>query len=153
MAQVHVTTFDNLSITTATDILHGTVATEKPVELLEMALTQFSDLSDAAEEVLRIGLFRGVTGGSGGSALTENPMSGGDSASSLAVLANNTSISTGGTQIDLIGWNIRIPLLWCPVPELRPIITNTYDPFAFRLLAAPADAVSVSGVLKWQEIT
>lgn len=153
MPSVHVTTFDNVSITTATDIFHGTVATEKPVELMEMTLGNFSDLGDAAEEVLRIGLFRGITGGSGGSALTENPINGGDSASSLAVLANNTSISTGGTQIDLIPWNIRIPLLWCPVPELRPLITNTYDPFAFRLIAAPADAISVSGALKWQELT
>lgn len=152
MSQVHVTTFDATSITTATDIFHGTVTTEKPVELLEMALTQYSDLSDAAEEVLRIGLFRGVTGGSGGTALTEVPINGGDSASSLAVLANNSSISTGGTQIDLIGWNIRIPCFWCPVPDLRPMITNTYDPFAFRLMAAPADAISVSGVLKWREI-
>ena len=151
-AHVHVTTFDNLSVSTATDLFHLTVATDVPIVLCEMKLGQYTDLQDAAEEVLRIGLYRGVTGGSGGTALTEIPVQGGDGASSTAVLANNSSASTGGNLIDMDTWNIRMPFLWCPVPELRPAITTAYDPVAFRLMAAPADAISVSGSLKWIEI-
>jgi hypothetical protein len=136
---IHVATFDNLAVTTATDLLHGTVTTDKPVELMEVKFAQFSDLSDAAEEVLRVGLFRGVTGGTGGTALTEVPLNGGQASSSLVLLAHNSSISTGGSQIDLEGWNIRGPFFWCPVPELRPIVTAALDPFSFRLMAAPTD--------------
>lgn len=149
---IHVTTFDALAVTTATDLFHITVATDVPIVLLEMKLGQSTDLGDAAEEVLRIGLYRGVTGGSGGTALTEIPLLGGDGASSSVVLANNTSISTGGNLIDMDPWNIRMPFLWCPVPELRPVVTTTYDPVSFRLMAAPADSITVSGSLKWMEI-
>lgn len=152
MPAVHVAFFDAIAVTTATDLLHGTVATDKAVELLEMQLSQTTDLQDVGEEVLRIGLFRGITGGSGGTALTEVPLNGGDAASSLAVLAANSSISTGGSQIDMIGWNIRVPLFWCPVPELRPVINAALDPFAFRLMAAPIDSVTISGCLKWREL-
>lgn len=149
---VHVATFDAIAITTATDLIHGTVTAEKAVELIEFKVCQTTDLSDAAEEVLRIGLFRGVTGGSGGTAMTEVPLNGGDAASSLVLLAHNSSISTGGSQIDLDGWNIRMPFLWCPVPEARPIINASLDPFTFRLMAAPADSITCSGSLKWQEL-
>lgn len=148
----HVATFDNIALTAAADILYGTVAADKPVELMEFSLGNFTDLADAGEEVLRIGLFRGVTGGSGGTGLTEVPINGGEVASSLALLSLPTT-STAGTQIDLIPWNIRVPLLWCPIPELRPIVTAALDPFAFRLMAAPTDSVSVSGTLKWRELT
>lgn len=149
---IHVATFDNVAVTTASDILHGTVTADKAVMLMEVKLAQFSDLGDAQEEMARVGLFRGITGGSGGTALTEVPLNGGDSASTLALLTNNSSISTGGTQIDEDGWNLRLPFFWCPIPELRPIISAALDPFAFRLLAAPLDSISISGSIKWQEL-
>lgn len=152
MPAVHVATFDAIAVTTATDLLHGTVTADKAVELMEVKFFQHTDLGDASEETLRIGLFRGITGGSGGTALTESPVNGGDSASSLAVLAVNSSASTGGTQIDYDGWNIRVPFFWCLIPELRPVISAALDPFAFRLMAAPADSITVSGSLKWREL-
>lgn len=152
MPAVHVTVLDAVGVSTAADLFHGTVAADKTVEIMAMTLCQTTDLGDAQEEVLRVGLFRGVSGGSGGSALVEVPLNGGDSASSLVALGVNTTISTSGTQIGLIGWNIRVPLLWCPIPELRPVVSSTQDPFAFRLMAAPADTVTVSGELFWREL-
>ena len=151
---VHVTTFNNLSISTATDLFHITVATDVPIVLCEMKIGQIgvADVGDAQEEMLAIGLYRGITGGSGGTALTEIPLLGGDGASSTVILANNSSASTGGNLIDMDNWNVRMPFLWCPVPELRPTVTTTYDPVSFRLMAAPADAITCSGALKWIEI-
>lgn len=149
---VHVAPLDAVAVTLATDIFHGTVAADKTVRLVEMVLGQTTDLGDANEEVLRIGVYRGVTGGSGGTALTEVPLNGGDAASSLTVLGNNSTASTGGTLIGIIPWNIRIPLLWCPVPEVRPTINPALDPVAFRLLAAPTDSITVSGHLIWEEL-
>lgn len=152
MPAVHVSTFDAIAVTAATDILHGTVTADKAVELMEVKLFQHTDLKEAEEEILRIGLFRGVTGGSGGTAMTEVPLNGGDSSSSLVLLALNSSASTSGTQIDEDGWNVRIPFLWCPIPELRPVISAALDPFAFRLMAAPADSITMSGSIKWREL-
>jgi hypothetical protein len=62
---------DAQAVSTAVDLYHLTVATDKPMVLHWLDLGQTTDLGDAAEEVLRIGLYRGVTGGGGGTALTE----------------------------------------------------------------------------------
>lgn len=145
--------FDNQSVTLATDIFHGTVASNRMVTLTGMTLGNFSDLGDAAEEVLRIGLYRTVTGGSGGSALTEVAYDAPTGPSpSLAVLANNTTPSTSGTLLEVISWNIRVPLMWIPIPEMRPMFAPDHTNFAFRLMAAPTDAISVSGTLFWQSL-
>lgn len=143
--------FDNTAVSTATDIFHVTPAANRPVRLIGMTLGQTSDLGDAAEEVLRIGLYRGVTGGSGGTAITEVAY---DSptgpTASAAVLTLNTSASTSGTLLEVITWNIRVPLMWFPIPELRPDITAAEGVVAMRLIGAPADAITLSGTLFWQ---
>jgi hypothetical protein len=153
MAQgCYVATFDNVSVTAATDLFYGTVAADRPVTLYQMTLCQTSDLGDLSEEVLRIGLYRGASGGTGGAASAEPGYTDADlQAATCQVLTNNTSASTGGTLLEPIGWNIRVPLLWCPIPELRPRIDSTEDPFAVRLIGAPADAITVSGALWWAE--
>lgn len=152
MPFVYSAPFDNIAVTTATDLFHLTVAADRPVTLYGMTLLNTTDLGDAQEEVLRIGLYRGVTGGSGGTALTEVAYADGDNPAVTAVaLAANTSISTGGTLLEVVGWNIRIPLFWMPVPELRPRIDSTEDPVVFRLIAAPTDSITMSGTLFWSE--
>lgn len=145
--------FDNLSFTTATDIFHLTLASNKGIQPVELTLGNYTDLGDAAEEVLRIGVYRGVTGGSGGTALTE-VIGDANNTSTIgtAVLANNTTASTGGTLMEVIPWNIRIPLLWSPIPEARYGFHSGTSPIAFRLLAAPTpDAISISGTIKFIE--
>jgi hypothetical protein len=145
------------AVTLATDIFEFTVATDRPVRIYGMTLGQTTDLQDAAEEVLRIGLYRDVTAGSTGTALTETIYAN-ESASAavtLAVVGNRGTASTGGELIDIIPWNIRIPLYWFPIPELRPkfsAIAAEGPVNSFRLLAAPTDSVTISGCLYWEEI-
>jgi hypothetical protein len=45
-----------------------------------------------------------------------------------------------------------VPLMWVPIPELRPTIHQGNTNFAFRLLSTPADSVTVSGTLWWGEL-
>lgn len=140
------------AITTTADLFHITAATDNPVTLLAMQLYQTTELGDAQEEVLSIALARGVTGGSGGTALTEVHY--GDASGSTvtaAVVGLNTTVSTAGTVLEHIGWNVRVPLLWCPIPELRPNVDATQDPIVFRLLAAPADSITIGGTIWWTE--
>lgn len=149
---VYSASFDAQAITTATDLFECTVAADRPVTLLGLSLLQTTDLGDAAEEVLRIGLYRAVTAGSTGTAATEQAYSDGDQPTSTAAVTTlRGTASTGGTLLEVIGWNIRVPLLWCPVPELRPRIDATEDPFSFRLIAAPADSITASGTMFWTE--
>lgn len=140
------------SITTTVDLFHVTAATDNPVTLAAMEVYQTTELGDAAEEVLSIALARGVTGGTGGTALTEvNFGDGGGSTVTAAVVGLNTTVSTAGTIMAHMGWNVRIPFFWCPIPELRPRVDATQDPIVFRLLAAPADAITIGGAIYWFE--
>lgn len=143
---------DNLAFTTATDVFEITAAAGARVRIHMMELGQHTDLGDAAEEVLRIGLYRGATAGSTGTALTEQPYTdSNDGAATAAVVANRGTASTGGTLLQIITWNIRIPTQWIWTPEMRPILeVSTVG--TFRLLGAPTDSVSVSGTIVWEEL-
>lgn len=153
---IHAANFDAQAVTTATDMFECTPAADRPAIIYGLALLQTTDLGDAAEEVLRIGIYRDATAGSGGTANTEyvytNVAAG--VTPTMATRSLGTA-STGGTLIDIIGWNIRIPLLWVPIPEMRPKFSNIAaegPTSTFRLIAAPADSITVSGVLYWGEI-
>lgn len=143
---------DALAVTTATDLFHVTATADSVLLIHELDLCQTTDLGDSAEEVLRIGIYIGVSGGSGGTALTEVKYATQDTASvTAAILSNNSSISTGGTLLGIIGWNIRIPLEKIWTPETRIRCDSGEDPLSFRLLTAPADSVTISGTLIWEE--
>lgn len=153
---IYAANFSAQAITTATDIFEITPAADRPVVIYGLTMGQTTDLGDAAEEVLMIGVYRDCTAGSGGTANTEYIYT------NTAVGVTNTAAtrslgtaSTGGTLIDIIPWNIRVPLAWIPIPEMRPKFSNiaAEGPVStFRLIAAPADSVTVSAVLYWTEI-
>jgi len=142
---------DALAFTTATDVFEFTAPSTARILVHELHLCQTTDLGDAAEEVLRIGLYRGVTAGATGTALTEQPYGdSNDGAATAAVVANRGTASTGGTLLDVIGWNIRIPFDRIWTPETRPIIeVSTVG--TFKLMTAPADSITISGALIWEE--
>lgn len=153
---IYAANFSAQAITTATDLFEFTVATDRPVIIYGLSVGQTTDLQDAAEEVLMIGVYRDATAGSGGTANTEYIYT------NHSVGATNTcatrslgTASTGGTLIDIIPWNIRIPLLWVPIPEMRPKFTNLAaegPTSTFRLIGAPADSLTVSAAVYWTEI-
>ena len=148
---------DALAVTAATDLFEITPAADRAVVIYGMSLCQTTDLGDASEEVLRIGIYQDVTAGSTGTAATEVPYSNEavSAAVSAAVVSNRGTPSTGGTLIGIIGWNIRIPLEWFPIPELRPKFSNlaAEGPVSsFRLVSAPTDSITTSGTLYWTEI-
>lgn len=148
---------DAVAFTTATDVFECTPAADRAMVIIGMKLCQTTDLGDAAEEVLRIGIYTDVTAGSTGTALTEVPYSNesGVAANTAAVVTNRGTASTGGTLIDVIGWNIRVPLEWYP-PPMAPVkfsnIAAEGPVSSFRLISAPADSITVSGSLIWTEI-
>lgn len=147
---------DAIAFTTATDLFEVTPAADRPIQIYGMRLCQTTDLQDAAEEVLRIGVYRDVTAGSGGTALTEAIYANESlSAAVTTAVRSGGTASAGGELIDVIGWNIRIPLEYFPIPELRIKFSNiaAEGPVSsFRLLSAPADSITISGCLYWAEI-
>ena len=151
MGFIYSAPMDALAVSTATDLYHLTVTDTVVLHALE--LSQTTDLGDAAEEVLRFGFYTGVTGGTGGTAATETQYNRVDiTAPTAVILMNNSSASTAGTLRAIHGWNIRIPFQQIWTPEMRPRVDSGEDPLVFRLMAAPTDAITISGTLYWEEL-
>lgn len=153
---IHAANFSAQAVTTATDMAEFTPVVDRPIVVYGLTLGQTTDLQDAAEEVLMVGVYRDATAGSGGTAATEyvyNNVAAGVTPT-CAVRQLGTA-SSGGTLIDIIAWNIRVPLFWFPIPELRLKFSNIAaegPTSTFRLIAAPADSVTISSTAMWTEI-
>lgn len=143
---------DAQAITTAVDLLFCTVAAEVPIKIWALDIANTTDLGDANEEVLRIGVYTAPTGGGSGSALTEVAMWDRAPSPQAAWLGQATA-STGGTLRKTIYWNVRqAGPAWVAIHEDATIKVNAAnDTIAFRLLAAPADSITLSYEVTWSE--
>lgn len=143
---------DAQAISTAVDLLVGTVADDVPIRLWGFDISNTTDLGDAAEEVLRIGIYTGVTGGGGGSALTEVGIHDRAPSVQTAWVGQGTA-STGGSLRKTIYWNVRqAGPAWIATPETVIRVGQGSSPVAFRLLAAPADSITCSFEVIWEEL-
>lgn len=142
---------DAQAITGAVDLVFCTVAADVPVYLWGFDIGNTTDLGDANEEVLRIGIYTGVTGGGGGTALTEVSLN--DRAPTVgAAWVGQGTASTVGTLRKTIYWNVRqAGPAWLATPETVIRCSAANDPIAFRLLAAPADSITLSYEVLWEE--
>lgn len=155
MARVYTVSFENVTVTAAQDFFEITPADDHPVILLGLTIDQFSDTGDTAEELLRYKIIRGhATSGSGGSAPTPRPLDPGDAAAGFAAEVNNTTIASTGTAVDLVAgaFNIRSGLAIFWPPELCPMANQGNSTIVVRLMAAPADSLTMSGTLYIAEV-
>lgn len=154
MGRVYSASFENVTVSASQDFFEILPATQKPVILHACYLSQSSDVGDAAEEMLRVKIIRGhTTSGSGGSAINGVPLDPDGAADAATVEANNTTIASLGTAVDLHAdaFNIRTGWVYLPAPEDRPVVKNA-ETLVVRLMAAPADALSMSGTIIYEEI-
>ena len=155
MGQIYSVTWDAKAITTAVDLYEVTVAADRPILIHQLDILQTTDLGDAAEEVLRIGVYRGATAGTSGTAMTEVTYADNNAQTATASIIEYTTAgtsSTVGTLIHVLGWNVRIPTQFIWTPETRIRVDSTEDPLSFRLIAAPADSITCSSTLIWEEL-
>src|SRR5688572_8017805 len=101
------------------DFFEINVAATKVVEILELHISQQTEIADAGEETLQIVIKTGATSsGSGGNTPTAIPRFLGDAAYAGTVETMNTTKATGGTIVthESHGWNIRLPFvrIWTP---------------------------------------
>lgn len=137
------------AFTTQIDIFELLAGTNKPVVLLGFELGQTTEIGDAQEEMLTLILKR-VTGaptsGSGGGTPTFQPVRPNDTAAGATLETGNTTKLTGGTSVEVArwSWNIRVPLLYVPVPEER-IVIDQGTRLVLELATTPAD--SIGGIM------
>jgi hypothetical protein len=140
--------FEDVTVSAAQDLFSLVAATDKPIELVALEFAQNTELGDAAEEQLRIQVIRGhTTVGSGGTAPTPVPTSPGDTAAGFTSRVNDTTIASAGTAVNVLGtaFNVRVGYSWGPVPFGMGVWTSGTSRLVVRLLAAPADALDMSG--------
>jgi hypothetical protein len=155
--------FHNVTLTTAggdQDLFYIKPAADKICVLEAIYLSNVgvaADAGDAQEELHRIEIMRlpaTVTVGSGGAAMTPNPLSTNDTAAGFTARINDTTVATtSGTALWLHsdGWNVRIPYAWMPPPEHRIIVANA-QAVVVRLASTLTDDIVCNGVCIVREL-
>lgn len=155
MGRMYAVTFTAVAVTATQDLFMIAPAANKPVAIHELILGQSSDVGDAAEEILRVQIIRGhTTVGSGGSSVTPAPMLAADTAAGFTARVNDTTIASAGTTTVHYAepFNIRAGLDKIWTPETRPYCTNGETRIVVRLMASPADELTMSGTLYVEEV-
>lgn len=150
--RIYTVSFENVSVSAGQDFFEISPADDKPCEIVGLFLAQAgnSDVGDAQEECLRFSVIRGhTTSGSGGSAPTARPVKRSDGAAGFAAEVNNTTIAASGTPVTLHSDSINVRsgyMNWWP-PGTEPEASQGDTTIVVRLLAAPADAITLTGTL------
>ena len=131
------------------DLLELLPADDKPCKLRGMLLSQISEVSDAAEEGLRISIKRlaAVVTSGDGTAVTPIPMDSADVAAGFAAECNGATVATssGATVVlEELGWNIRNSPYehWFPDPAFAPKVKQG-EGLVVRCETTPADDITV----------
>lgn len=158
MGRVYSVSFENVSVAAAQDFFEITPTDDKPIAIhgFSIGQTGISDVGDANEECLRLQLIRGhATTGSGGSTATPIPMNPNDTAAGDTTCEiNNTTIASTGTAVVCAThtMNVRAGIdVWYP-PECRPQASEGNTTIVLRLIAAPNDAITLSGCIWFEEL-
>jgi hypothetical protein len=155
MGRVYSVNFENVAVTEDQDLFEISPADDKPVRLLGLFLSQSTETGDAAEEMMRIQVLRGhSTGGSGGSAPTPTPIDPDSPAAGFASEVNNTTIASAGTAVALHSeaFNVRSGMAHWWTPETAPMARQGNTTIVVRVMANPADSVTMSGTLYVEEL-
>jgi len=154
MGLMYSAVFQAVAVTAAQDLLSLLTTSACPIKVHYFSCGQTSDVGDAAEEILRIRIQRGMTTvGSGGTAPAAVPLLRGGRTGLSTPRANDTTAASGGTieQVWEEPWNIRAPYIWMPTPAIQVDCAVSMR-VAFNLVAAPADSLTMSGTIVWEEL-
>jgi len=149
MGRIYSVSFTDVAVSAAQDLFQ-IEANTVPAIIHAVYLSQNSDVGDAAAENLTVRLRR-VT-----DALTnvtaEAQMDSGDAAANADLNVNDTTaLTTGAATLHAEAWNIAMPFVYLPPPELRPIV-EVGNVITVNLVSAPADALTMSGTMYFEEI-
>jgi hypothetical protein len=149
--------FAGVAITAAQDLFALVADTTSRIAICRVEVMQYSDVGDAASEILAYTFKRAAsTVGSGGTAATPRNIKGHTGAKSAVTTArvNDTTQATGGTPITLLAsaFNIQAGLLYAPKYGGEDQIDERFTVeagvrFVVSLDSAPADSLTTSGTI------
>lgn len=156
--------FAAVAVSAAQDVFEIVAPSDSRVRIRDCVIGQYSDVGDAAAEILSVRVIRGfTTGGSGGATVTPANLRPWSRTAGAAVERNNTTVAQDGTGVDLVAATFNVAAGWALRDVLRggrlgPVLDD--DEFIYleasgRLvvrITAPADAVTMNGTLVFEEI-
>ncbi len=156
MGRFYSVNFSAVAVTAAVDVFQVIAPTNKSFHLHEIIISQSSDLGDAQAEGLLVTIKRGIgnTAGSSGSAATPAKHRSIDSASGVTATTNNTSQAAAGagslTTLRADGFNIQNGYQYLVAPVQRLFFAGGES--CVVSMTAPADSITVSGTLVFEEV-
>jgi len=147
--------FQRVAVTATQDLMSLLAPSTCALRVLYFSCGQSSDFGDAQDELLPVRFRRGMTTvGSGGSAPAMNPVDPRYTTAALATCrANDTTAASAGTIVEMGEecFNVRAGYVWLPTPQYQIVIAPSTRG-AFNLPVAPADSLTMSGMIIWEEI-
>lgn len=138
-------------IAAAADLLEITPAADKPCVLHAIFMSNVggtSDAGDAQEELLQVGILIGESATNGGaSSLGTQVNRIGTVAGAFTARGCTTNTTVASSSVlHSEGWNVRVPYVYIPTPEMRPVFNSAAGSLRlqFRLMQAPADALNIA---------
>lgn len=157
MGRFYSVPFSATSVSSTVDAFEVLAASGKPFWLHEVVLAQSSDYGDAAAEGLSVLIKRATgsyTSGSGGSTVTPAKHLTNDAAAGPTAEVCNTSQAAAGsgalTTLRADAWNVQGGYQYLPPPEQRYLFLPAEA--CVVSVTAPADAITLSGTLVFEEL-
>ena len=147
-SRIYSASFTDVAVTADQDFFQIEAVTS-PLIILGCWISQNTDFGDASAEHLTIRV-RHVTDALT-NATAEVNLNKADSAALADINVNDTTpLVTGAETIHVEAWNIAMPWVYLPPPELRPTCPVD-DVITINLVANPADSLTCSGTLYFEE--
>jgi hypothetical protein len=157
MGRIYSAQFTGQAVTVSADLFELTAPSTRLVCIHGIVLGQYTDVGDAAEEILSILFKRGTaattSGSTPGSSPTPIPLEHGQGAAGSTVECYNSTKMSGGTieTVHADTWNVRGQFIWLPTPEMRPWLAVS-ERFTVEAATAPADSLTMNGTLFFEEV-
>ncbi len=151
MGRMYTASFEKVAVSAAQDLFQILAPADSVVKIHAIYVTQDSEEGDAQDEQLHILIHRGTTNGSAGTTPTPTPLNLGDAAAGTVVEVNNTTQGTEGTLVHSEAFNVRAGFQHLPTPEMQ-IVVSPSDLLHVELQDAPADSITLSGTIYFEEI-
>ncbi len=158
MGRIYRVPFSATSVSAAVDVFEILAATGKPFVLHRINIAQSSDYGDAAAEGLSVLVKRATgsyTSGSGGSTVTPTKSTNDPSAGPTPEICNTTQAAAGSgalTTIHADAFNVQGGWEFLPTVEERASLTFLAAEAVVVSITAPADAITLSGTLVFEEL-
>ncbi len=151
MGRMYTAVFNDVAVTAIQDLFELNAPADAVVVLHSVTIGQSSDAGDGQAEMLSVQISRCTGSGSAGSTPTAQKHNVGDAAFGGTVEANNTTQGATATPIFSEAFNVQAGWFYRPTPEER-IILSPSGRIVVELPVAPADALTMSGSITFEEI-